>query len=88
MGSGAGLGVVEAVKRTFNGTKPDQIIVFVAQRCLLAAMEPWNQQLTKQERSRNCHTECAVYTHDPEADFKYSSSLPQVFPDIIHCHVR
>lgn len=61
---------------------------FAAQRCLLAAMEPWNYQLTKRERSRNRHTQCAAYSHDPEADFTYSSSLPQVFPDIMHCHVR
>uniref|UniRef100_H2SH04 5'-3' exoribonuclease 1 n=1 Tax=Takifugu rubripes TaxID=31033 RepID=H2SH04_TAKRU len=62
------------------------LIPFIDERCLLAAMEPWNHQLTKQERSRNCHTECAVYSYDPEADFKYSSTLPQLFPDIIRCH--
>uniref|UniRef100_A0A674PMA7 5'-3' exoribonuclease 1 n=1 Tax=Takifugu rubripes TaxID=31033 RepID=A0A674PMA7_TAKRU len=64
------------------------LIPFIDERCLLAAMEPWNHQLTKQERSRNCHTECAVYSYDPEADFKYSSTLPQLFPDIIRCHVK
>lgn len=62
--------------------------VFIEQRCLLAAMDPCNHNLTKQEKARNCHTECAVYTYDQEADVTYSSSLLQLFPDIIHCHVR
>uniref|UniRef100_A0A674N4Y8 5'-3' exoribonuclease 1 n=1 Tax=Takifugu rubripes TaxID=31033 RepID=A0A674N4Y8_TAKRU len=43
------------------------LIPFIDERCLLAAMEPWNHQLTKQERSRNCHTElCTTHkTHIP-----------------------
>ncbi|XP_068197322.1 5'-3' exoribonuclease 1 [Antennarius striatus] len=64
------------------------LIPFIDERCLLAAMEPCNNKLTKEEKARNCHTECAVYSYDPETDFTYSSSLPQLFPDIIHCHVR
>ncbi|XP_036939623.1 5'-3' exoribonuclease 1 [Acanthopagrus latus] len=64
------------------------LIPFIDERCLLAAMDPCNHKLTKQEKARNCHTECAVYTYDQEADITYSSSLPQLFPDIIHCHVR
>lgn len=66
------------------------VCVFVLnfQKCLLAAMDPCNQRLTKEEKARNGHTECAVYTHDSEADFTYPSSLPPTFPDIIHCHVR
>uniref|UniRef100_A0A671WIT7 5'-3' exoribonuclease 1 n=1 Tax=Sparus aurata TaxID=8175 RepID=A0A671WIT7_SPAAU len=62
------------------------LIPFIDERCLLAAMDPCNHNLTKQEKARNCHTECAVYTYDQEADVTYSSSLPQLFPDIIHCH--
>lgn len=61
---------------------------FVEQRCLLAAMELYNHKLTKEEQGRNRHTECAVYSYDPEGDFKYTSVLPKLFPDIIHCHVR
>lgn len=80
-----GLGEGEGLLKEQTQTKHFSVL---AQRCLLAAMEPWNDQLTKQERSRNRHTECAVYTHQKEADFKYSSTLPQIFPDIIHCHVR
>lgn len=51
-------------------------------------MESCNHNLTKAETNRNRHTECGVYWHDPEKDFKYSSSLPQIFPDIVRCHAR
>ncbi|XP_028282686.1 5'-3' exoribonuclease 1 isoform X2 [Parambassis ranga] len=64
------------------------LIPFIDERCLLAAMDPCNHKLTKEEKARNHHTECAVYTHDPEIDFNYSSSLPHILPDIVHCHVR
>ncbi|CAN9503342.1 unnamed protein product [Ophioblennius macclurei] len=64
------------------------LIPFIDETCLLAAMDPCNSKLTKEEKSRNRHTECAVYTHDPETDFTYNSSLPKQFPDIVHCHVR
>ncbi|KAM9322764.1 5'-3' exoribonuclease 1 isoform 2-T2 [Pholidichthys leucotaenia] len=64
------------------------LIPFIDERCLLAAMEPYNDKLTKEEKSRNCHTECAVYIHNSDVDFLYSSSLPQLFPSIAHCHVR
>lgn len=64
------------------------LIPFIDERCLLAAMEPCNSKLTKEEKARNCHTECAVYSYDREMDFAYASPLPQLFPDIVHCHVR
>ncbi|XP_047445399.1 5'-3' exoribonuclease 1 [Mugil cephalus] len=64
------------------------LIPFIDERCLLAAMELNNDKLTKEEKARNRHTECAVYTWDGEVDFTYASALPQLFPDIIHCHVR
>ncbi|KAM7378794.1 hypothetical protein PAMP_004392 [Pampus punctatissimus] len=51
-------------------------------------MEPYNHKMTKQEKARNCHTECAVYTYDNEMDFTYNSTLPHLFPDIVHCHAR
>lgn len=51
-------------------------------------MESYNHKLTKEEQGRNRHTECAVYSYDPEGDFKYTSVLPKLFPDIVHCHVR
>uniref|UniRef100_A0A665V6W1 5'-3' exoribonuclease 1 n=1 Tax=Echeneis naucrates TaxID=173247 RepID=A0A665V6W1_ECHNA len=64
------------------------LIPFIDERCLLAAMEPCNSKLTKEENARNCHTECIVYTYDSELDFTYTSSLPQLFPNIVHCHAR
>ncbi|XP_072220368.1 5'-3' exoribonuclease 1 [Leuresthes tenuis] len=64
------------------------LIPFIDERCLLAAMEPCNDKLTKEEKARNRHTECAVYSFDPEVDCPYSSPLPQLFPDISHCRVR
>ncbi|XP_034558490.1 5'-3' exoribonuclease 1 isoform X2 [Notolabrus celidotus] len=64
------------------------LIPFIDERCLLAAMDPYNDKMTKEEKARNCHTECAVYSHDAEVDFPYNSNLPQLFPDIVHCHVR
>uniref|UniRef100_A0A7N8YBU5 5'-3' exoribonuclease 1 n=1 Tax=Mastacembelus armatus TaxID=205130 RepID=A0A7N8YBU5_9TELE len=64
------------------------LIPFIEERCLLAAMESYNHKLTKEEKDRNRHTECAVYSYDEEIDFTYTSTLPQLFPDIVHCHVR
>ncbi|KAJ0058968.1 hypothetical protein NL108_003310, partial [Boleophthalmus pectinirostris] len=64
------------------------LIPFIDERRLLAAMEPCNEKLTKAEKARNRHTECAVYMYDKESEFTYASSLPQMFPDIIHCRVR
>ncbi|XP_041847708.1 5'-3' exoribonuclease 1 isoform X2 [Melanotaenia boesemani] len=64
------------------------LIPFIDERCLLAAMEPCNNKLTKEEKARNCHTECAVYSYDHEEDFTYTSALPHLFPDIIHCRAR
>uniref|UniRef100_A0A3Q1GQX5 5'-3' exoribonuclease 1 n=1 Tax=Acanthochromis polyacanthus TaxID=80966 RepID=A0A3Q1GQX5_9TELE len=64
------------------------LIPFIDERCLLAAMEPCNDKLSKGEKARNRHTECAVYSYDHELDFTYTSTLPQLFPNIIHCHVR
>ncbi|XP_045906934.1 5'-3' exoribonuclease 1 [Micropterus dolomieu] len=64
------------------------LIPFIDERCLLAAMEPCNHKLTKEEKARNCHTECACYSYDHEIDYTYNSTVPHLFPDIIHCHVR
>ncbi|XP_061694188.1 5'-3' exoribonuclease 1 isoform X2 [Syngnathoides biaculeatus] len=64
------------------------LIPFIDERCLLAAMESCNYKLTKEEKARNHHTECGLYTYDDEKDFTYLSTIPQLFPNIIHCHVR
>ncbi|XP_013995099.1 5'-3' exoribonuclease 1 isoform X2 [Salmo salar] len=64
------------------------LIPFIDERCLLAAMEPYNDHMTKAEKARNRHTECAVYSYDAELDYPYTSTLPDLFPNIMHCHVR
>uniref|UniRef100_A0A3Q2FUM3 5'-3' exoribonuclease 1 n=1 Tax=Cyprinodon variegatus TaxID=28743 RepID=A0A3Q2FUM3_CYPVA len=64
------------------------LIPFIDETCLLAAMEPFSDKLTKEEKARNRHSECAMYSYDPDMDFTYTSPLPQLFPNITHCHVR
>ncbi|XP_012994610.1 5'-3' exoribonuclease 1 isoform X2 [Esox lucius] len=64
------------------------LIPFIDERCLLAAMEPYSNHLTKSEKARNCHTECAEYRYDAGVDHPYPSTLPELFPNITHCHVR
>uniref|UniRef100_A0A4W5PS22 5'-3' exoribonuclease 1 n=1 Tax=Hucho hucho TaxID=62062 RepID=A0A4W5PS22_9TELE len=64
------------------------LIPFIDERCLLAAMEPYNNHMTKAEKARNRHTECAVYSYDAELDYPSTSTLPELFPNIMHCHVR
>ncbi|XP_075935977.1 5'-3' exoribonuclease 1 isoform X1 [Anarhichas minor] len=64
------------------------LIPFIDERCLLAAMDPFNDKMTKEEKARNRHIECAVYSYDPKKDCSYVSNLPELFPDIVHCHVR
>uniref|UniRef100_A0A1A7XG93 5'-3' exoribonuclease 1 n=3 Tax=Iconisemion striatum TaxID=60296 RepID=A0A1A7XG93_9TELE len=64
------------------------LIPFIDERCLLAAMEPFNYKLTNEEKARNRHSECDLYSYDGDVDFTYNSSLPHLFPNIIHCHAR
>uniref|UniRef100_A0A3B5LE74 5'-3' exoribonuclease 1 n=1 Tax=Xiphophorus couchianus TaxID=32473 RepID=A0A3B5LE74_9TELE len=64
------------------------LIPFIDETCLLAAMEPFSSELTKEEKARNRHSECAMYSYDSDMDFTYASSLPQLFPNIVHCHAR
>lgn len=64
------------------------LIPFIDERCLLAAMDPFNNKMTKEEKGRNRHTECAVHSYSADHDFTYTSNLPLLFPDIVHCHVR
>ncbi|KAF7692283.1 hypothetical protein HF521_009893 [Silurus meridionalis] len=62
------------------------LIPFIDENRLLAAMAPCS--LSKSERARNTHSECAVYCYDKELDFHLVSPLPEVFPDVTHCHAR
>ncbi|KAG7262043.1 hypothetical protein CRUP_015991 [Coryphaenoides rupestris] len=64
------------------------LIPFIDERCLLAAMDLCNDRLTAGEVARNRHSECSVFTFDPEVDVLYPSSLRPILPNITHCHVR
>ncbi|KAM9440209.1 5'-3' exoribonuclease 1 isoform 2-T2 [Clarias gariepinus] len=64
------------------------LIPFIDENRLLAAMAPCTDTLSKSERERNRHSECAVYFYDKELDFTLVSPLPEVFPNVIHCHAR
>uniref|UniRef100_A0A8C3AVK3 5'-3' exoribonuclease 1 n=1 Tax=Cyclopterus lumpus TaxID=8103 RepID=A0A8C3AVK3_CYCLU len=59
------------------------LIPFIDERCLLAAMDPFNDKMTKEEKGRNRHTECAVYSYDSQKDFTYTSNLLTV---LFVCH--
>uniref|UniRef100_A0A8C9ZFK0 5'-3' exoribonuclease 1 n=1 Tax=Sander lucioperca TaxID=283035 RepID=A0A8C9ZFK0_SANLU len=62
------------------------LIPFIDERCLLAAMEPYNLKMTKEEKARNRHTECAVYSYDSEKDFMYYSPLPHLMFTVFVCY--
>uniref|UniRef100_A0A8C9VY60 5'-3' exoribonuclease 1 n=1 Tax=Scleropages formosus TaxID=113540 RepID=A0A8C9VY60_SCLFO len=64
------------------------LIPFIDEKRLLAAMEPYNELLSAEEKARNRHSECALYRHDMQLDFCYMSPLLERFPHIPHCHVR
>ncbi|XP_062844224.1 5'-3' exoribonuclease 1 [Trichomycterus rosablanca] len=64
------------------------LIPFIDEIRLLAAMASYTDSLTKWEMARNTHSECAVYFHDTDLDFLYTSPLPEIFPSTQHCHAR
>ncbi|XP_060762542.1 5'-3' exoribonuclease 1 [Neoarius graeffei] len=64
------------------------LIPFIDEKRLLAAMAPYTDSLSNSERARNRHSECAVYCYDKDLDFTFTSPLPEVFPNITHCHAR
>ncbi|KAK6580996.1 hypothetical protein PZA11_006484 [Diplocarpon coronariae] len=60
-------------------------IPFIDEKRLLAAMAPKNLLLSEDEKFRNEFGVTVKFTHDPEVDFTYPSSLVGIFPDISHC---
>ena len=56
---------------------------------LLKAVEPYNEQLTAEEKERNQHSPCLLYTYDDQvaASHTYRSPCPgsTMFPDIVNC---
>jgi 5'-3' exoribonuclease 1 len=73
-----------------NGKKMDWEAVvkipFIDEKRLLAAMAPKNALLSDAEKARNEFGVTLKFTHDPDVDFTYPSSLVGIFPDITHCH--
>jgi 5'-3' exoribonuclease 1 len=73
-----------------NGKKMDWEAVvkipFIDEKRLLAAMAPKNTLLSDAEKARNEFGVTLKFTHDPDVDFTYPSSLVGIFPDIAHCH--
>ncbi|KAJ8357875.1 hypothetical protein SKAU_G00206690 [Synaphobranchus kaupii] len=64
------------------------LIPFIDETRLLAAMDPYTDMMSPAEKARNRHTECALYRYDHDLDYSYSSPLPELFPNFLHCHVR
>ncbi|CZT49542.1 probable KEM1-multifunctional nuclease [Rhynchosporium secalis] len=60
-------------------------IPFIDEKRLLAAMAPKNALLSDDEKFRNEFGVTLKFSHDPDIDFIYPSSLVGVFPDIPHC---
>lgn len=60
-------------------------IPFIDEARLLAAMAPKNKLLSEDEKQRNEFGVTLKFTHDPDIDFTYPSSLVGIFPDIPHC---
>lgn len=61
-------------------------IPFIDEKRLLDAMAPKNKLLSAAEAARNEFGVTLKFTHAPELDFTYPSSLVGIFPDIQHCH--
>jgi 5'-3' exoribonuclease 1 len=75
-----------------NGKKQDwEAIVkipFIDEQRLLKTMLARAPRLTAEERARNTHGHAWRFTYDDLAESVYPSSLPGLFPDILHCHCK
>ncbi|BFZ59990.1 exonuclease II Exo2 [Saitoella coloradoensis] len=75
-----------------NGKKQDWEAVvkipFIDEKRLIAAMQTREKRLTKDEKQRNSFGSSLSFTFDESLDFVYHSSLPNVFPEIGHCHCK
>ncbi|KAI9787309.1 MAG: hypothetical protein M1816_007657 [Peltula sp. TS41687] len=73
-----------------NGKKMDWEAVvkipFIDQKRLLDAMRPRDAWLSEDERARNEFGVTLKFTHAPDLDYTYQSSLIGIFPDLTHCH--
>src|SRR4051812_7165909 len=73
-----------------NGKKQDWEAVvkipFIQEDRLLAAMRTREHLLTPDEVRRNSFGVTVKFTFSEGTDDLYPSSLPDVFPDLVHCH--
>lgn len=61
-------------------------IPFIDEKRLLSAMRTKDHLLSANEKARNDFGVTLKFTHSPDVDFAYPSSLVGIFPDITHCH--
>lgn len=61
-------------------------IPFIDEKRLLSGMATKNDLLSPDEKSRNGFGVSLKFTHDPNVNFTYPSSLVGIFPDIPYCH--
>ena len=61
-------------------------IPFIEEGRLLSAMKTKDNLLSPDEKARNEFGVCLKFSHAPDLDFTYPSSLVGVFPDLPHCH--
>uniref|UniRef100_A0A8C5SCD5 5'-3' exoribonuclease 1 n=1 Tax=Laticauda laticaudata TaxID=8630 RepID=A0A8C5SCD5_LATLA len=57
-------------------------------KLLLEAMAPCNKLLKAEEKQRNRHSECLMYSYDRDTEFRYLSPWPEKFLFIEKCHTR
>uniref|UniRef100_A0A8C5SE29 5'-3' exoribonuclease 1 n=1 Tax=Laticauda laticaudata TaxID=8630 RepID=A0A8C5SE29_LATLA len=64
------------------------LIPFIDEKLLLEAMAPCNKLLKAEEKQRNRHSECLMYSYDRDTEFRYLSPWPEKFLFIEKCHTR
>ena len=62
-------------------------LTFIQKR-LLDAMKSVENQLKPDEKSRNAHGPCLLYSYTSDMQETFRSMSPAVFPDIINNHAR
>uniref|UniRef100_A0A8C5SGQ9 5'-3' exoribonuclease 1 n=1 Tax=Laticauda laticaudata TaxID=8630 RepID=A0A8C5SGQ9_LATLA len=61
------------------------LIPFIDEKLLLEAMAPCNKLLKAEEKQRNRHSECLMYSYDRDTEFRYLSPWPEKFLFIEKC---
>ncbi|KAJ3174230.1 hypothetical protein HDU88_000198 [Geranomyces variabilis] len=72
-----------------NGKKADWEAVvkipFIDEKRLLQALKSRENQLTKEEKSRNTHGQSFIFKLNADAPHTFASTLPGAFPDLVNC---